>query len=143
MSESTTTPQDQQPVNPLFTLLGDMKSDVNGCLQDVINLVRKNAKDKLVTKRAGDLAVSLENYMALDRAYRAIKEDQINHNGDGTVASAFFSKAKLTEKQKAKEAVEKAQKALILALEKGDFSQLANIKAPGKSSEPATDEPAG
>ena len=134
-------PGENKSGNPLFQLLADLKSDVGiNSISEVTQLVRKTAKEKIIPKRAEQLAAALEAYIALDRAHKSIKPDSVIIS-EGGVKSQVWSKPQLEAQAKAKKALDEAQKNILLALEQNDFSKLGNVKPPtNKPAEPETDE---
>ena len=132
-------------LSPVFELLANLKADGGpGVMPDVVAQLRKTARDKIVTKKAEQLATALDNFSAIVRALKSIKPKPTGYDADGRAISEAFTKEQNDERKKLKESFDKAHNALTAALQ-GDFGKIGEIKAPsnGKPSEaPAQDESA-
>lgn len=81
--------------------------------------------EKEVTQRVDLLDKAFQKRFELLTAFNKVnRPDQETYNADATVASQSYSKARLEEIKKAKEALEKHENALEKALLGNDFSKL-------------------
>lgn len=100
-------------------------------LSGVAPLTREKVIDhfaqKLATKQADALIVGLDKLDGLNKENYKLKADQIVYNAGGTPISEGFSKARLDERKKLGEQIEKLSKAIDKADAKGDFADLYNL----------------
>ena len=131
-------------VHPLFQLLDELKKGIAGAtiLSDVLGLLKQVKKDEAVKANAQKLALALDNFVAIDRALKAIKPAPLGFDEKAQPVNLVFSADQTKQRKQLEESKAKALKILNTALETGDFSQLNNIKAPsgGKPAEANADE---
>ena len=139
--ETTPATPATEPANLLLALLAEMKGDAKAIAELAIELLKKRAKDAKVEANAKSLGTAIDNYLALDRALKAIKPTPLGFDTDGKPVSPVFSKEQDVQKKQLTEQRNKADKIINAALATGDFSQLGNVKAPaGKGqAEPQAD----
>lgn len=126
MSDTNTTPNDKT-VAAATTVLADVADRVKTSAP----LVRANLVERLVnqelTSRVEKLDKALQQRTTLQRDFfKANKPDTETYNADGSVASASYSKTRLEEVKKAREALEKMDNAIEKALT-GDFQKLNEV----------------
>lgn len=90
--------------------------------------------EKEVNRRADAVILALSTIDKLTSDLKKFKPDIVSYNGDGTEASANWSKPKLDEKNKVESTIAKLNKAVEKALTENDFGDLFNLT---KQSQPA------
>lgn len=81
-----------------------------------------------LTKRSDALVIVIDNLSKLELDLRKIKPDMDFYDEDGTLSASSFSKAKNEEKKKLVEKIAKHTNAINKALDKGEFSDVYNLK---------------
>ena len=99
--------------------------------QKVVDTVVDVLVQKEVTRRADALTAALKLHDDARKELLKFKADVVNYNEDGSVASSTWSKAKLDEKKKTTEKMEKIERSIVKATEKDDWSDLYNLKGGG------------
>lgn len=79
-------------------------------------------------KRSNAIVSGLENLRGLQNDLKKIKPDQVSVDENGNEVSATYSKSKFEERKKLLEQIAKVEKALDLAIDKGDMSKLYELK---------------
>jgi hypothetical protein len=102
--------------------------------------------ERELDKRSTAFVQVMDKLSKLEKDMKKIRPDMVFYNGEGKVASENFSKAKIDERGKLTQQIEKLTKALNKALEQEDFGdvyQLAtsNDSKPDKSGD--SEETAG
>ena len=106
-------------------LLADVANRVRESGPTVYGRIRDAMVEKEVAARVDLLDKALQKRFQLLTDLRKVdKPDNESFNADGTVASATYSKARLEEIKKAKEALAKHESALEKALANNDFGKL-------------------
>lgn len=109
----------------------------------VENAVVDALVERELTKRSEAVVQCMDMLAKCEGDLRKIKPDQVSYDGDGKEVSSTFSKNKFEEKKKLLERIEKLKNAITKAIEKGDFSDVYNLKnsgASGGSSKPEADQ---
>lgn len=102
------------------TSVAALSPEINDAVKDVlVNRVKQ--------KRVTQLVDAIDKLDKLEKEFRKFKPDVVAYADDGTVVSTNWSKAKLDERNKAKQAIEKATAAIEAAIA-GDFSRLGEAK---------------
>jgi hypothetical protein len=81
--------------------------------------------DKELDRRVKLVLEALDKRDALVAEGRKIKADVVSYNADGSVAQEAWSKAKLEERNKHQQQLDKLEAAIEAALERADFSKLS------------------
>lgn len=106
-------------------LLADVADRVKQSGPDVYNRLRDAMVEKEISERVSLLDKALQKRFTLMTDLRKVdKPDNEAFNADGSLASGTYSKARLEEIKKAKEALQKHEGALEKALATNDFSKL-------------------
>jgi hypothetical protein len=83
--------------------------------------------NKEVDKRSSAIIQGIDKYNGLKNDLRKVKPDQVLFAEDGKEVSSGYSKAKLEERKKLIEQIEKLEKALDQAIGGGDMSKLYDL----------------
>lgn len=107
----------------------EMLADVAGKIKDSGEAIRQRLVDAMVEKEVAQrvelLDKAFQKRFELLTAFNKVnRADQETYNADGSVATQSYTKARLEEIKKAKEALEKHENALEKALTSNDFSKL-------------------
>lgn len=106
-------------------LLADVADRIKQSGPDVYNRLRDAMVEKEISERVSLLDKALQKRFTLMTDLRKVdKPDNEAFNADGSLASGTYSKARLEEIKKAKEALQKHEGALEKALATNDFSKL-------------------
>ena len=114
----------------LTTLQETVASTISGSGDNVAQKVVDFFVQKETDRRVTALTAAVTSLEADEKSLLKIKPDQQSYNADGTVAQEFYSKAKIEERKKLTEKIEKLKKAVSKALEKNDFGDLFNVAKP-------------
>jgi hypothetical protein len=102
----------------------------------VTDKVIEHLVNKELMRRSEAVINGMSELDKLKNEARKMKPDMISYNLDGSIASSTWSKAKLDEKNKADQKIEKITKAIDKALTDNDYSDLYNVsKAPAPVTE--------
>lgn len=130
MSETETTettePTTQDPKETKAQgLLADVATRIRESGPEVYNRLRDAMVEKEVSSRVDLLDKAFQKRFQLMTDLRKVdKPDHEAFNADGSLASGTYSKARLEEIKKAKEALAKHENALEKALATNDFGKL-------------------
>ena len=137
MSEETTTTTETSDTTPAPAPGPETKENkAQGLLADVADRIRESGPavysrlrdamvEKEIAERVSLLDKGLQKRFQLTTELRKVnKPDQETFNADGSLASGTYTKARLEEIKKAKEALAKHESALEKALASNDFSKL-------------------
>lgn len=106
-------------------LLAEVADKIKGSGDAVRQRLVDAMVEKELAQRVDLLDKAFQKRFELLTALRKIdRADQETYNADGTVATQSYTKARLDEIKKAKEALEKHENALEKALSSNDFSKL-------------------
>lgn len=106
-------------------LLAEVADKIKGSGEAVRQRLVAAMVEKEVSQRVDLLDKAFQKRFELLTALRKVdRADQETYNADGTVATQSYTKARLEEIKKAKEALEKHENALEKALTSNDFSKL-------------------
>jgi hypothetical protein len=83
--------------------------------------------DREINKRAEMLITAMDRLANARSTANRFKPDVVTYNGDGTKASETWSKKGLEESIKASQLTAKWIKTIEVALDKGDFNELAKM----------------
>jgi hypothetical protein len=134
MTEENTTPTAETPAaSPAEVsketkaqgLLADVADRIKQSGPEVYNRLRDKMVDTEISERVALLDKGLQKRFTLMTDLRKVdKPDNEAFNADGSLAHGTYSKARLEEIKKAKEALQKHEGALEKALASNDFSKL-------------------
>lgn len=106
-------------------LLAEVADKIKGSGEAVRQRLVDAMVEKEVSQRVDLLDKAFQKRFELLTTLRKVdRADQETYNADGTVATQSYTKARLEEIKKAKEALEKHENALEKALTSNDFSKL-------------------
>ena len=113
----------------------NVETKTSGVAQEVTDHYVKKEIDSRVEKTIA----AIDKLSALEGQWKKIKPDQEQYDGDGKLVSSTYSKAKLEERKKLAEKIERFETALLEVFEKGDFKKLKELNLEGgeKSDAPA------
>lgn len=77
-----------------------------------------------ITRRADLVVKAFDHLDSLKKSLSKVKPDQVLYSDSGEKLQEGFSRAKLEEKNKLQDSLDKLSNAIDLALGKGDFSKL-------------------
>lgn len=123
---ATTEPTTQDPKETKAQgLLADVASRIKESGPQVYARLRDAMVEKEITSRVDLLDKAFQKRFQLLTDLRKVdRPDQETYNADGSVATASYTKPRLEEIRKAKEALAKHENALEKALASNDFSKL-------------------
>lgn len=129
MSETENTTATETTQDPKETkaqgLLADVASRIKESGPQVYARLRDAMVEKEITSRVDLLDKAFQKRFQLLTDLRKVdRPDQETYNADGSVATASYTKPRLEEIRKAKEALAKHENALEKALASNDFSKL-------------------
>lgn len=106
-------------------LLADVADRIKESGPTVYSRLRDAMVEKEIAERVALLDKGVQKRFQLQTELRKVnKPDQETFNADGSLASGTYTKARLEEIKKAKEALAKHENALEKALASNDFSKL-------------------
>ena len=117
-----------KPQTVTSTVLSEVAEQLKNSAPAVQDQLKKVLVERELNKRVDILDKALTKLSELKRDVSKVKPDVETFNEDGTKVSALFSKAKLEERKKAQEALDKLTKLIEVALSPtpGDaFSKLS------------------
>lgn len=116
--------ENQTASSSLLAEVADRYSTVDPVRKKVVDLLA----DREIDARAAALEKVLNRRSELQKDLKKVdKPDIETFNADGSPARQEYSKAKIDEVKKAKEALDKVEKAIDLALAKNDFGKVKEI----------------
>ena len=97
----------------------------------VENDVIESLVNRELTKRSNAIVLVMDKLSKLEGDLKKVRPDN-TFDADGNKVSEYFTKAKIDEKNKLNQNIEKHTKAINKALEKADFGDVYNLSS-GKS----------
>lgn len=134
----TTQPEDQGPVMETVEetarsnseiINKDVKSLVDQRQEagEVRNAVIQKLADDIIQDRTQMLLTALKKKDELTKNLYRIKPDNVLYHPDGSKANESYTKPKLEELKKAKEALDKIEKSIDKAVLKADYEGIKNL----------------
>lgn len=94
----------------------------------ILDSVVKSLVSQEINRRSDALLKVINQAFSLKKELYKVKPDILSYNVDGTVAQAAWSKPKLEEKKKLEEKLDKLDRAIAKAVEKGDYTDVFNAE---------------
>lgn len=124
---TTQTPADEKTVGAASSLLAEVADRVKGSAPQVRAQLLDNMVSRELAKRVDTLDKALQKRTELARDLNKVnRPDQETFNADGSTATQSYTKARLEEIKKAKEALSKLDNAIEKAFT-GDFQKLNEV----------------
>lgn len=129
-----TDPTTESASSSLLSEVAAKYATVDPVRQKVVDILA----DRGIEARATALEKALTRRSDLQRDLKKAEKPDVEHfNPDGSPAPALYTKAKVEEVKKAREALDKVEKAIDLALTKNDFTKVKEVaKAPAGKDAP-------
>ncbi len=126
-TENTTT-EDTTPAPRTNTVTERVADQLKSISETVNEKVISVLVEREVNKKTDQLVSAIDALQTMERELRKIKPDIEAYDDNGKLVSANWSKAKLEERKKLNERINKARKAINMAVEKGDYSKVGEVK---------------
>lgn len=106
--------------------IGERLKDIAGNVEDqIINVF----VDREVDRRAKAVVNVIDQTIKMEQDLRKLKPDVVTYSDNGDVATSSWTKAKLDEKKKLEERIQKFANAVNKAIDKDDYSDVFNLSA--------------
>jgi hypothetical protein len=120
---------DTKPTRQAVTVLAAVSERIGASGPAVRERVVSALVEREVVARVELLDKALAKRTETEKDLRKLKPDVENYDADGKLVSSSYSKAKADELKKARESLDKLEKALDKALVDNDFSKLRELSA--------------
>ncbi len=123
----------------LNTLQQTVTENINSSNAAVADKVVNYFVEIEVDRRVNSLTKSIQELEKLDKDLLKVKPDQKSYSAEGMVVAETFSQAKIDERKKLQEKINKLRKAIEKALNENQFGDLFNLTNAQKSEDPKTE----